>query len=242
MAIHKPPANQFFIGSLSEPPSANLSEGWKYTLVHDFSCGGFSNISIHVSMLEPGTVPHEVHSHEDEEILFILSGTLEVIRGNPDEQEVSNNPVIEKNGFVYHSREYRHTLRALGGSDAHYLVLRWNRNKKLVNGPSPFCVTLSRPDPFPINAAGFQIQPVVPLQVKTGDRIRAHYSCVQPGAGYGLHKDRHNVLIIIYEGIVEFIGKKEPAPAVAFFASGFPHSLKNPGNIPANYIAFELED
>jgi uncharacterized cupin superfamily protein len=242
MEIYKQRFTQFLIRSLPELPTTSLSDGWKYTSVYNGSFGGFSKLSIHVSWLETGILPHEVHSHHDEEIFFLFAGTLEVIMGDRDKKEIPINPIIEKNGFVYHSRKYKHTLRALGTSEAHYLVIRWKRFQQLENELSSFCVTLSHPEPLHESSTGFQIQPIEPLQIKTNNRIRAHYSRLLPGAGYDPHKDLHDVLIVLFEGEVDSIGKKVTAPAVAFFASGFPHSLKNSGNIPANYIVFEMED
>jgi mannose-6-phosphate isomerase-like protein (cupin superfamily) len=242
MTIQRQPSIQFFVRSLPELPTRSLADGWKYASVYDGFCCGFSKLSIHVSWLKAGVLPHEVHSHHDEEIFLLLSGSLEVIKGNHDQEELPINPIIEEKGFVYHSRKYEHTLRAIGTSDAHYLVVRWKRNHHLKNNISPFCVTLSHPEPFPDSSTGVQIQPIEPLQNKTNNRISAHYSRLLPGAGYEPHKDLHDVLIILFEGTVETIGKNVTAPAVAFFASGFPHGLKNSENIPANYIVFEMED
>lgn len=241
VTIHKQ-YMQFFIRSLLELPSTSLSDGWKFTPIYDCSCGGFSKLSIHASVLEPGVLPHEVHSHHDEEIFFITSGSLEVITEIRGQEESRINPIIKKHGFVYHSKEFEHTLRTSGLSEAHYLVVRWNRIEPITAETSPLCEIVSHPFTFPANTIGHQIHPIKGLQIKTNNRVRAHYSQMPPGAGYDLHIDHYDVLMILFEGSVEVIGQEITAPSVAFFASGFPHGLRNTGNTPANYFVIEMED
>ena len=233
---------QFFIKSLLGLPFTPLADGWYFASVYEGSCGGFSRISIHTSILNKGFIPHEIHSHNEAEIFFVLAGALEVVNENTIKIPYTNNPIITEDGFVFFSSDYQHTLHAIGTVDAHYLVIRWKRDKKIDNPHAAFTVMQSQPTQFSENTQGFSVQIIEELQNKTNNHIRAHYSQLSTDAGYEYHKDHYDILMVLFEGSIEIVNRQVSAPSIIFFASGFPHNIKNPGNVPAKYIVFEMED
>lgn len=73
--------------------------------------------SVHVSVVEPGYRPHEPHTHDDEEVIYLLEGKLEVTI----DDQVS---VIEPNTAAFLPPGSLHGLRSCGDVDARYLVVR----------------------------------------------------------------------------------------------------------------------
>ncbi len=73
--------------------------------------------SVHVSIVEPGYRPHEPHTHDDEEAIYLLEGKLEVTI----DDQVS---VIEPDTVAFLPPGSLHGLRNCGDVNARYVVVR----------------------------------------------------------------------------------------------------------------------
>jgi hypothetical protein len=62
-----------------------------------------------------------------------------------------------------------------------------------------------------------------------------------PGAGYGAHRDAHDVSIFLIEGEIAVLGKHIAAPAVVFLPAGHLHDMKGVGTTPAKYVVWEFD-
>ena len=86
------------------------------TLQTTWCCDIFN---MHYSRLAAGRIPHEIHEHDEEELLIPISGEVEIVK--PE-----GATAIGPGWLVYHSSSSPHTIRATGAEDATYLVLRWS--------------------------------------------------------------------------------------------------------------------
>jgi uncharacterized RmlC-like cupin family protein len=71
-------------------------------------------------------------------------------------------------------------------------------------------------------------------------KLHMHTSRIEPGAGYGAHRDVHDVAIFLIRGEIEVIGKNVSAPAVVFLPGGCLHGMRSIGAETAKYIVWEF--
>jgi hypothetical protein len=71
-------------------------------------------------------------------------------------------------------------------------------------------------------------------------QLRCHVSTMQPGAGYAVHTDPYDVLIVTLAGDVETLGAQAGPDNVIFYTAGEPHGMRNPNDVPAIYVVFEF--
>jgi quercetin dioxygenase-like cupin family protein len=83
---------------------------------------------------------------------------------------------------------------------------------------------------------------LVLFEAPTGylDKLHAHVTYLQVGAGYPAHTDEYDVAIVILSGIVETLGRKLGPGGTIFYAAGEPHGMRNAGDEPARYLVFEF--
>jgi hypothetical protein len=72
------------------------------------------------------------------------------------------------------------------------------------------------------------------------DKLHAHVTDLQVGAGYPAHIDEHDVAIVVFTGTVETLGKTLGPGGTIFYAAGEPHGMRNVGDERARYLVFEF--
>jgi hypothetical protein len=72
------------------------------------------------------------------------------------------------------------------------------------------------------------------------NRLHAHFTVLQPGAGYPSHSDEHEVAILLFAGRIKTNGVIHEAPASIYFPAGVPHDMGNVGEQQARYLVFEF--
>lgn len=77
-------------------------------------------LEMHVTILNPGLASHAPHQHENEEIIVIREGTVEVLM-NGDWKRVGPGSV------VFNASNVLHGLRNVGSTPATYHVINWKR-------------------------------------------------------------------------------------------------------------------
>ena len=70
--------------------------------------------------------------------------------------------------------------------------------------------------------------------------LHSHTSTLSPGAGYNEHCDPYDVAIVVMEGEIETLGRREGPHSVIFYAAGEPHGMSNPGTVVTKYVVFEF--
>ena len=112
------------------PLPPDTEEGWKPYNLFLGSTRSLRLLSCHASVLAKNKCPHPPHRHEEEEILMLLSGRVDLVL--PDigptagDQRVSLRP----GQFVYYPRRFAHTLQTTSGEPANYLMFLWSGYRK----------------------------------------------------------------------------------------------------------------
>jgi len=76
-------------------------------------------LECHVTMLNPGQMPHEPHKHPDEELIIIKEGMVEVLNGG-ELKRVGSGSVI------FQASNQLHSIKNIGQTPAIYHVVKWN--------------------------------------------------------------------------------------------------------------------
>jgi quercetin dioxygenase-like cupin family protein len=74
------------------------------------------NLEAHETVLGPGTETHPPHTHEHEEIIIVVEGTVEVfMNGRTD--------TVEAGSVIYYEPNRPHNLRNIGATPCRYYVI-----------------------------------------------------------------------------------------------------------------------
>lgn len=140
---------------------------------------------------------------------------------------------------AYYPSGRAHTISAMGGSAAHYLMFKWTGFRRLVAPRLEASVYVAAP-PNGVGTNGFRAVPVFEGGTDFMDTLHAHASELDPGAGYEPHVDAHDVGLVLLEGQVDTLGSTLVAPALCFVSGGVPHGIRNSGSGPARYLVLEF--
>lgn len=227
--------------AIPSPMPVAAGKGWSPTRFFEGFTSDLRKISCHASTLQPGHCPHPPHGHFEEEILMVLGGEGEILwarDGQDDSPEVI--PCGPGDLFFYPAFTY-HTIR---NPEAHeqpleYLMFRWASVPDFTRTP------LTRERWTSIfkdrtTAKGFESELLFEGPTRHLNKIHAHLSSVEPGAGYPAHADDYDVAIVLQKGKIRTLGKVVEAPAVLFHPTGTLHGLEAVGDEPAHYVVVEF--
>jgi len=225
------------------PLHREAGEKWKpYPIFHG-STAALKDLSCHVSTLVHGFSPHPPHEHEQEEILFVLSGEVDIILKDhtaPD-QSCFYREHLQKNQFAYYPANFAHSLETTSQEPAHYLMFRWCGDSFSKNNILNFrFFDFLPPRDEADNNKGVAMQLIFEKQTEYLEMLHCHTTHLAPGAGYAPHADSYDVAILLLEGEVQTLGQNIKAPGVIFYAAGEPHGIFNPADCAARYIVFEF--
>ncbi len=115
---------------LAIPLAPDETTGWKpYPIFHG-SSKGLQAWDCHASVLTQGTSPHPPHRHEDEEILMLLSGEVDLLLPDLQAPAASSGRHLRPGQFVYYPSNFAHTLQTTSPEPADYLMFRWSSDSK----------------------------------------------------------------------------------------------------------------
>jgi quercetin dioxygenase-like cupin family protein len=212
-------------------------EGWTVHRQFNGTTGTGLQMACHASVLEPGMQPHEPHTHPEEEVLVVLDGVLEVhLPGRGEEPEVEH---LERGGVVHYPLDQRHTVRALPGGPATYVMLKWCTTRSRSGSGADLGTQVLR-DRADGPSEGWTVHRGFKGRTQYLRALECHRSTLEPGAGYRPHADAYDVAIVTLEGTVETIGLRVEANLVIWYPMGSSHGMHNPGGIPASYVVFEF--
>lgn len=234
------------VNQLRIPLKLSNNEKWQSFPLFNGVTGGLSSFSCHASSLSFDFSPHTPHEHKEEEILLLLSGTVDLILPDKISDDKTKITHLEPGQLVYYPAYFSHTLRTTSKTPANYLMLKWENN---INNKSNTrfldynlldisenlrCLDKDK------NTEKFKKLVLFEGQTKYLNKSHCHISVLMPGHGYKPHADLYDVAIIVLEGEIETIGKFAVPFDVIFYSSGTMHGMYNPGKIPAKYIVFEF--
>lgn len=219
---------------------ADLATPWKPHILFRGTSATTDALQCHCSSLIPGHIPHPPHTHPEEELLIMLSGSADLIWPG-DKVNEDQRLSVQKGDFVYYPAYFKHTLQATSEAPANYLMFKWqgedSSSRNLLEQQHFQALALFHG----LNSTkGFAGWVLFEGQTQYLKKLHCHLSVLKPGSGYGEHADHYDVFIIVMEGEIETLGRKFSQNSVIFCAKGYPHGMYNPGSTDAKYIVFEF--
>jgi quercetin dioxygenase-like cupin family protein len=214
------------IHPLRLPLEPDEETGWKWYQVFNGSTADLPNISCHASILLEGHSPHPPHGHDEEELLLLLRGEVELVFSETDRAPLRTGE------FAYYPADFAHTLRTASADPAMYVIFKWRGASVGVDSP--------------LDSGRFETASNAPERVLFEEptrylrRLHSHVTVLEPGGGYEPHVDAYDVAIVVLEGELETIGGRAAPHDVIFYRAGEAHGMRNVGSKPARYVVFEF--
>jgi mannose-6-phosphate isomerase-like protein (cupin superfamily) len=227
--------------SLRLPLQPDEERGWKPYPIFKGSTGNLRSLSCHVSVLTHNSYPHPSHAHDEEEILMLLAGEVDLLVQKEGSPEEIHERHLRPGQFVYYPARFYHTLQTTSEEPANYLMFKWEGDR--MNSDS--ILTFGQFDVYDRTDDAAIKEGFCPSLVFEGPtayvrKLQCHKSTLTPGAGYDPHIDAYDVAIVVFEGEVETLGERVGPHGVIFYPGGEPHGMHNPGNVVAKYLVFEF--
>lgn len=223
------------------PPGPD-SDSWGYKAWYAGRTANVDFLDIHYSTLGAGLSPHKLHRHDDEELILPVAGEAEILRADRLDEAEPERIRLAAGQLVYHAPNQAHTIEGAGDGPAGYVVVRWSSREQDTSATLPSAVFDFRAalDPGVSVEPGFAMTDLFEGPTRYLEQLHAHSSTLEAGAGYPPHADSHDVVIIVFDGEIETLGRRVQAPAVAFCPAYRPHGMHNPGARAARYLVIEL--
>ena len=186
-------------------------------------------------VLKNGDVAHELHAHDEGEIVILLDGCLDLVLS---EGRVSMVP----GSFYYNPPQVMHTVQSVGAKPAAFLVLRFD----LECMPQPSTqVTTFMHDPSVIQpwteGVGAQRQRLVEgHRLACGGHLSVDRVQIAPYSGYPLHTHDHDVLYVLLKGALHGLGQITPAAAVIYCPAATVHGVSSETSESLDMLVFEF--
>ncbi|MEO6569809.1 MAG: cupin domain-containing protein [Opitutaceae bacterium] len=237
------------VGAADAPPIGSSIFKWESLVVKPNANGErrdvannptptFVTFESHIITLEPGKASHAPHTHNQEELIFMKEGNVEVhINGKTTRAGAGSV-------FFYASND-SHNVTNIGTTRATYWV---------VNFATARTADLTKHNKAPTLLSGvFDWEKMKPVATATGERrgvfegstvtfenLELHVTTLNPGqTPHAAHRHPDEEIIIIKEGALEVSinGKTERANAgsVLLYASNDLHGMRNASDKPTTY-------
>jgi quercetin dioxygenase-like cupin family protein len=222
------------------PVTLSKEEKTKHVPIFKGLTAGLLEFSCHLSIHMKGHCPHELHSHENEEILYILSGSIKLKHADNNCLKNKEGSILNKDQFVYYPANYPHTFIASSDMPATCLALHWktdsvNKNTGLDFTHFTVPENLDNKDNKAFFAKTLFEGPTLYL-----NKLHCHNSIINPGGSVKTHTDNYDVFSIILEGEVETLGRKAKPYDIIFYPTGTVHGLYNSEKDKARELVFEF--
>lgn len=225
------------------PLSPDEEKGWKRYPICNGSTADLRSLSCHVSVLNQHHCPHPPHRHDEEEILLLLAGEVDLILPDLEAPSGDQRKRLHPGEFVYYPARFAHTLQTVGEEPANYLMFKWHNHGSATGTDAPLAfghLKLFDPAEKSELEVGFCPRPVFEGPTACLRKLHCHASTLTPAAGYDPHFDTYSVAIVVLEGEVETLGERTGPHSVIFYPMGEPHGMRNPGETIAKYVVFEF--
>lgn len=228
--------------SFSKATVEKTSSGEKRQLI-DGETTHLENFEIHTTMLEPGKAPHgsQVHSNS-EEIVFVKEGKLE-ISINSDKKVMGPGSVA----LIMPGDE--HGIANVSDSQATYYIIKYKSKSPIdidrgkTAGGSVLLDWKSIAF-TPHDKGG--IRRFFDRKSALSERIEMHATTLNPGIkSHEPHTHAPAEIVIMMDGNTEMEigGNIYPGKVgdIYFLGSNIPHAIRNTGDKPCMYLAFQWE-
>jgi quercetin dioxygenase-like cupin family protein len=223
------------------PLAPDNEKGWKPYPILEGQTARLGYISCHASVLSTGHSPHPPHKHNEEELLLLLAGEVDLILPAQKRITGSERKRLRPGQFVYYPANFAHTLETISQTPANYLMFKWLAGSSGAHSRLPFGQFDASSGPPDTSAeAGFRMHVLFEGATDYLHKLHCHASTLAPGAGYEPHADPYDVGIVVLEGEIETLGKRATAHDVIFCTAGEFHGMRNTGDCTVKYIVFEF--
>lgn len=235
--------HQFYIRTIPDFIKEQNKEGWRFKILLNTSTKIMNNYQVIFGIADENTIPHPIHDHPEEELIIIISGSLDLILNN-DEWPESQKPVrLPTGSMVYLPSNDPHTFRAAGPDQTQILVITWKGvHSKTLEGQlqrSIFDITIESS----ISCNEQKETSRVPLfsgSTKFAMSLSTHNILIQPGFGYGGHIHPYDLIMVLLTGHLDTMFMNISSPALLLFPSGTTHWARNTSQVPASALTLEL--
>jgi mannose-6-phosphate isomerase-like protein (cupin superfamily) len=231
------------IHPLRVPLSLPEGTAWKPYPQFDGGTADLQRVTCHASTLGPGQCPHPPHRHEEEELLLVLSGEVDLVLPDEKASKGSDRVRLKAGAFVYYPANFAHTLETAGDRPANYLMFKWHNHNSVSTADQALAYGKWTFDDVERGASvhtGFRPREVFTGPTRWLRKLHCHTTTLSAGSGYEPHVDAYDVAIVMVSGEVETLGVRAQANDVIFYRAGEPHGMHNPGSDPARYVVFEF--
>jgi quercetin dioxygenase-like cupin family protein len=197
-------------------------------------------MSCHISVLSAGHRPHPPHIHPEEELLLMLDGEVEIELADDPAGTGSSRTQLKPGMFAYYPVTQHHTIHNTGSLPASYLMFKWRGGGVADEKPLATQIFSYESAVVPDEPKPMAQRLLFQQATHTLNKLHAHLTTLQPGAGYEAHADPYDVAIVLLSGEVETVGKRVRPLGVIYYSAGELHGMKNVGTTPATYLVFEF--
>lgn len=199
----------------------------------------FQSMSCHISVLSAGYTPHPPHIHPEEEMLIVLDGEVEISLATHPEDPSPRKLRLRPGMFSYYPSTQHHTISNPGTAPVTYLMFKWLAGE--ANSANPLQASVfTYGDPPPPGAPAFHKKLIFEQATDRLGKLHAHFTTLQPGAGYAPHVDAYDVAILVLSGEVETLGTRVKPLGIVYYSGGETHGMRNVGAVPATYLVIEF--
>lgn len=199
-----------------------------------------SYLEIHSTTVGAGLAPHKPHSHDDEELILVKEGTLNItINGK--------SKIVGPGGIALMLSGEEHGMVNVGKTPATYYVMRYRGNSPLNHDQGVKAggsIMLDYKDLKKNNHdKGYRID-YFNRPTSAVESFEMHITSLKKGnVSHAAHTHVAEEIILIIKGDteMEIDGKfyKAPQGSLVFLASNDPHALKNLTDGDCEYFAFQ---
>ena len=228
--------------SYSNAEVEKTESGEKRNLI-DGETTHLENFEIHATTLNPGKAPHASQIHADyEEIVFVREGQLKVTINEKSD-------ILNAGSVALIMPGDEHALDNAGKSNTTYYIIKYRSKKPLSaergkNSGGSMMVQWDSLKFSPHDKGG--IRRYFDRKSAMSERIEMHATTLNPAIkSHEPHTHLPDEIVIMMEGTTEMeIGSRTfsgTAGDVYFMGSNISHAIRNTGNKPCMYLAFQWE-
>jgi len=228
------------IKAIRDPAPNGSGDKWRAYPLFSGQTPAHDDMACHFSVLSPGHSPHPPHEHLEEELLIILDGKADILLTDGPEANSARVERLHAGSFVYYPSHQFHTIRNCPDFPVTYVMFKWRASREKSNPPLNATFYHFEKIGFAESKEGFAPRLLFEGPTAHLDKLHAHITQLQPGAGYPPHADNYDVAIVVLSGRVETLGQTVSSPSVIYYSAGEMHGMKNLGDIAAHYLVFEF--
>lgn len=220
----------------------NEGHGWRRSVLYRSSTRNMDWIGIHVSRLEPDAAPHSVETHQEEELVVVLDGELQLsLYDSSASSSADRTELLRPGDMVFHPSRQHHGQMSKGSEAAIYATFKWRAPDRTVDPPAQGSLSsVWRGSATRSTGEGLHRSAVFDMTTRWLGNLHCHRSFLPPGVGYKPHADRHDVALVVLEGEFQSSEMSFGPGSVLFHPAGLRHGLHNASSEACLYYAVEF--